>query len=83
MKIYFIVTCLLLISIVIISQIIEQKENIFEKHFLSPPTPVLPYVWWLWMGSNFIWYYYRSDSPLKPAGLVGPVKLLNESVVRP
>lgn len=28
-----------------------------------------------------IWYYYRKESPLKPAGLVGPVKLLVESVV--
>jgi len=24
-----------------------------------------------------IWYYYRKDSPLKPAGLVGPVKLVS------
>ena len=29
-----------------------------------------------------IWYYYRKDSPLKPAGLVGPVKLVVESVVQ-
>lgn len=28
-----------------------------------------------------IWYYYLKDSPLKPAGLVGPVRLVNESVV--
>jgi len=28
-----------------------------------------------------IWYYYRKDSPLKPAGLVGPVRLVNESEV--
>jgi hypothetical protein len=26
-----------------------------------------------------VWYYYRKDSPLKPAGLVGPVKLVNVS----
>ena len=26
-----------------------------------------------------IWYYYRKDSPLKPAGLVGPVKLVVET----
>jgi hypothetical protein len=24
-----------------------------------------------------VWYYYRKDSPLKPAGLVGPVRLVN------
>jgi hypothetical protein len=29
-----------------------------------------------------IWYYYRPDSQLKPAGLVGPVKLVVESVVQ-
>ena len=29
-----------------------------------------------------IWYYYRKDSPLKPAGLVGPVQILNMSVVQ-
>lgn len=23
-----------------------------------------------------IWYYYRKDSPLQPAGLVGPVQLM-------
>jgi hypothetical protein len=28
-----------------------------------------------------IWYYYRTDSQLKPAGLVGPVKLVFESEV--
>jgi hypothetical protein len=28
-----------------------------------------------------IWYYYRKESPLKPAGLVGPVTLSVESVV--
>jgi len=28
-----------------------------------------------------IWYYYRKDSPLKPAGLVGPVRLVNVSEV--
>jgi hypothetical protein len=28
-----------------------------------------------------IWYYYRPDSQLKPAGLVGPVKLVFESEV--
>ena len=28
-----------------------------------------------------IWYYYRKDSPLKPAGLVGPVRLVTESEV--
>lgn len=30
-----------------------------------------------------IWYYYRNNSPLKPAGLVGPVMLLFESAVQP
>ena len=29
-----------------------------------------------------IWYYYRKDSSLKPAGLVGPVRLVNESEVK-
>ena len=29
-----------------------------------------------------IWYYYRKDSPLKPAGLVGPVRLVIESEVK-
>jgi hypothetical protein len=29
-----------------------------------------------------IWYYYRKDSPLKPAGLVGPVRLVTESEVK-
>jgi hypothetical protein len=29
-----------------------------------------------------IWYYYRPDSQLKPAGLVGPVKLVVDSVVQ-
>jgi hypothetical protein len=29
-----------------------------------------------------IWYYYRPDSQLKPAGLVGPVKLVVQSVVQ-
>jgi hypothetical protein len=28
-----------------------------------------------------IWFYYRKDSPLKPAGLVGPVRLVTESEV--
>jgi hypothetical protein len=28
-----------------------------------------------------VWYYYRKDSPLKPAGLVGPVHLVTESEV--
>lgn len=28
-----------------------------------------------------IWFYYRKDSQLKPAGLVGPVKLVTESEV--
>jgi hypothetical protein len=26
-----------------------------------------------------VWYYYRQGSPLKPAGLVGPVRLVTES----
>ncbi|MDR3228312.1 MAG: hypothetical protein LBT53_02705, partial [Puniceicoccales bacterium] len=25
-----------------------------------------------------IWYYYRKDSPLQPAGLLGPVRLLKQ-----
>jgi len=29
-----------------------------------------------------IWYYYRKDSPLQPAGLVGPVRLITESEVK-
>jgi hypothetical protein len=29
-----------------------------------------------------IWYYYRKDSPLKPAGLVGPVRLITETEVK-
>jgi hypothetical protein len=29
-----------------------------------------------------VWYYYRKDSPLKPAGLVGPVRLVIESEVK-
>lgn len=29
-----------------------------------------------------IWYYYRKDSPLKPAGLVGPVRLVTESEIK-
>ncbi len=28
-----------------------------------------------------IWYYYRKDSPLKPAGLLGPVRLVSASEV--
>ncbi|MDR1373287.1 MAG: hypothetical protein LBJ17_09290 [Dysgonamonadaceae bacterium] len=27
-----------------------------------------------------IWYYYRQDSPLQPAGLFGPVKLVKQAV---
>ena len=27
-----------------------------------------------------IWYYYRKDSPLKPAGLLGPVQLIEQDV---
>lgn len=27
-----------------------------------------------------IWYYYRADSPLSPAGLLGPVRLIKEHV---
>ncbi|MDR1562820.1 MAG: hypothetical protein LBS54_07045 [Dysgonamonadaceae bacterium] len=27
-----------------------------------------------------IWYYYRQDSPLQPAGLFGPVKVIKQSV---
>ena len=23
-----------------------------------------------------IWYYYREDSPLEPAGLIGPVRVI-------
>jgi hypothetical protein len=29
-----------------------------------------------------IWYYYRKDSPLKPAGLVGPVRLVTQSEIK-
>jgi len=29
-----------------------------------------------------IWYYYRNNSTLKPAGLVGPVRLVYESEVK-
>ena len=29
-----------------------------------------------------VWYYYRKDSPLKPAGLVGPVRLVSVSEVK-
>jgi hypothetical protein len=29
-----------------------------------------------------VWYYYRNDSPLKPAGLVGPVMLVNAVEIR-
>ena len=28
-----------------------------------------------------VWYYFRKDSPLKPAGLVGPVRLITQSVI--
>jgi hypothetical protein len=28
-----------------------------------------------------IWYYYRQDSPLQPAGLIGQVKLVKQTVV--
>lgn len=28
-----------------------------------------------------VWYYYRNNSPLKPAGLVGPVKIIRASRV--
>lgn len=28
-----------------------------------------------------VWYYYRKDSPLKPAGWVGPVRILTEQKV--
>ncbi|KAA6315727.1 hypothetical protein EZS27_033859, partial [termite gut metagenome] len=27
-----------------------------------------------------IWYYYRKDSPLKPAGLIGPVRLIQQNI---
>jgi hypothetical protein len=27
-----------------------------------------------------VWYYYKKDSPLYPAGLLGPVQLINETV---
>ncbi len=27
-----------------------------------------------------VWYYYRKDSPLYPAGLLGPVRLIKESI---
>jgi hypothetical protein len=29
-----------------------------------------------------IWYYYRKDSSLKPAGLVGPVRLVTETEIK-
>lgn len=29
-----------------------------------------------------VWYYYRKDSSLKPAGLVGPVRLVAESEIK-
>jgi len=29
-----------------------------------------------------VWYYYRDNSPLQPAGLVGPVKLVNVGEVK-
>jgi hypothetical protein len=29
-----------------------------------------------------VWYYYRKDSQLKPAGLVGPMRLVSESVLQ-
>jgi hypothetical protein len=29
-----------------------------------------------------VWYYYRKNSPLKPVGLVGPVRLVSESEVK-
>jgi hypothetical protein len=29
-----------------------------------------------------VWYYYRKDSPLKPAGLVGPVRLVNVQKIK-
>jgi hypothetical protein len=28
-----------------------------------------------------IWYYYRKDSPLEPAGLLGPVRLISETEI--
>ncbi len=30
--------------------------------------------------SFIIWYYHRKDSPLQPAGLIGPVKLITQNV---
>jgi hypothetical protein len=27
-----------------------------------------------------VWYYYRKDSPLYPAGLLGPVRLIKEDI---
>lgn len=27
-----------------------------------------------------IWYYHRKDSPLQPAGLCGPITLIEQSV---
>lgn len=28
-----------------------------------------------------LWYYYRKDSPLNPAGLVGPVRIIEQEVI--
>ena len=28
----------------------------------------------------YIWYYHRKNSPLQPAGLVGPVRLIEQKV---
>lgn len=29
-----------------------------------------------------VWYYYRKDSPLQPAGLVGPVSIIEQNIKR-
>lgn len=29
-----------------------------------------------------VWYYYRKDSPLQPAGLVGPVQIIEQNIKR-
>ena len=29
-----------------------------------------------------VWYYYRKDSPLQPAGLVGPVQIIEQTIKR-
>ncbi|MDR1957838.1 MAG: hypothetical protein LBQ54_02140 [Planctomycetaceae bacterium] len=29
-----------------------------------------------------IWYYYRKDSPLQPAGLIGPVRVIKQNILQ-